>query len=72
MPDELVKKIDRQSKLQGSNRSDFIRRAVYEQLNSLEQWQALTKATRNAYKGKTMTGSEVAGIVRADRKKQAR
>jgi len=72
MPAELVKKIDRQSKLQGSNRSDFIRRAVYRQLGVLEQWQALAAATRAGYQGKALTEADVAGIVRADREKQAR
>jgi metal-responsive CopG/Arc/MetJ family transcriptional regulator len=72
MPAELVAKIDQQSKLQGGNRSDFIRRAVYKQLGVLEQWQALANATRAGYKGKILTEPEVAAIVREDRQKQAR
>jgi len=70
MPAELVAKIDRQSRLQGSNRSDFIRQAVYKQLSSLEQWQVLASATRVSYKDKPLTESEVADIVRTARNKQ--
>lgn len=71
MPAELVKKIDRQSKLQGSNRSDFIRRAVYRQLGALEQWQAVTQAMRANYKGPKLSEKEVANVVRKYRDKQA-
>lgn len=64
MPAELVKKIDEQSKLSGSNRSDFIRQAVRRQLDILEQWQAVTKAIRADYKGPKLSEEEVADIVR--------
>ena len=72
MPSELVEKIDLQSKLQGSNRSDFIRRAVYRQLSTLEQWQALTGVVRQQYKGKALTETQVADIVRGYRASQTR
>lgn len=64
MPDELVKKIDKQTKLQGGSRSDFIRQAVRKQLTILEQWQSLTQVARQLYVGPTMSEQAVADIVR--------
>ena len=72
MPNELVKKIDRQSKLQGSNRSDFIRQAVRVQLTVLEQWQTTSKAARKSYKGKTLNEQNVADTVREVREKASK
>ena len=69
MPSELVKKIDAQSKLQASNRSDFIRQAVRKQLSSLERWQKATEAIRRDYNGPTMSEDEVADLIRGERAK---
>ena len=67
MPDELVKKIDQQSRLQGSNRSDFIRQAVRKQLDVLEMWDKAAAAARRDYKGPVMNEEEVANLIRAER-----
>lgn len=72
MSDDLVKKIDKQSKLQGSNRSDFIRQAVRKQLTMLEEWQAVTASMRDGYKGAPMTEEQVADTVRDYREKSQR
>ncbi len=68
MPDELVKKIDKQAKLQGSNRSDFIRLAVRKQMSTLEQWQAIASSARKSYSGPDLDEKQVADIVRGFRK----
>ena len=70
MPSDLVTKIDRQAKSQGSNRSDFIRQAVRKQLSVLEQWESLTRQIRSNYKGPKLSESQVADIVREVRKKE--
>jgi len=69
MPKRLVERIDAQSKLQGSNRSDFIRQAVNKQLSILERWERLASSVRNDYKGKILSEDEVANIVRSERNK---
>jgi metal-responsive CopG/Arc/MetJ family transcriptional regulator len=69
MPEKLVKQIDAQTKAQGGSRSDFIRQAVRKQLTTLERWNNLTSRTRSLYKGKQLSESEVANIVRAERSK---
>ena len=69
MSKKLVERIDAQSKLQGSNRSDFIRQAVNKQLSILERWELLTDNTRRGYKGKKLGESEVTDIVRTERAK---
>ena len=70
MPSDLVTKIDRQAKSQGSNRSDFIRQAVRKQLSVLEQWESLTRQIRSNYKGPKLSESQVADIVREVRKEE--
>lgn len=70
MPDKLVEQIDQHSRLQGSNRSDFIRQAVRKQLTAVEQWQTSTKVTRAEYGGKKLSEKQVADVVRAEREKQ--
>lgn len=67
MPESLVKKIDKQSRSSGSNRSDFIRQAVRKQLAIIEQWQALSKLVRNNYSGEQLSEKQVADIVRKSR-----
>ncbi|HLA49078.1 MAG TPA: ribbon-helix-helix domain-containing protein [Candidatus Saccharimonadales bacterium] len=67
MPNDLVKKIDRQAKSQGSNRSDFIRQAVRKQLDVLEMWDKAAAAARRDYKGPVMNEEEVADLIRAER-----
>ncbi len=67
MPENLVKKIDEQARLSGSNRSDFIRQAVRKQLAGIEQWQALTTSARKDYSGEMLSEKQVADIVRAKR-----
>lgn len=67
MSSELIEQIDKQSKLQGSNRSDFIRLAVRKQLSSLEQWQTAAKLARSQYKGASLTEEQVADLVRTER-----
>jgi metal-responsive CopG/Arc/MetJ family transcriptional regulator len=67
MSKKLVERIDAQSKLQGSNRSDFIRQAVNKQLAILERWERLAYNTRHGYKGKKLSESEIADIVRTER-----
>lgn len=70
MPEELVKELDRQSKLQGSNRSDFIRQAVRRQITLFRQWQDLSIAARSQYSGPRLSESEVSDIVSRSRKAQ--
>lgn len=70
MPDKLVEQIDQHSRLQGSNRSDFIRQAVRKQLTAVEQWQTSTKVIRAEYGGKKLSEKQVADVVRAEREKQ--
>jgi len=72
MPADLVKKIDKQAKLQGSNRSDFIRQAVRKQVNILEMWDKAAAAARLDYKGRPITEKEVADLVRAERAKASK
>lgn len=67
MPTELVKEIDKQAKLKGSNRSDFIRQAIRKQLTTLQQWQTVSQAARKSYSGKALSEKEVADIVRGVR-----
>jgi len=72
MPADLVKKIDKQAKLQGSNRSDFIRQAVRKQVDILEMWDRAATAARRDYKGRPITEKEVADLVRAERAKASK
>ena len=67
MPEELAEQIDEQARRQGSNRSDFIRAAVREQLEQLQRWQTLTREARQNYTGSRLTEQEVADTVRAHR-----
>jgi metal-responsive CopG/Arc/MetJ family transcriptional regulator len=69
MPQKLIEQIDAQTKIQGGNRSDFIRQAVRKQLNILERWDNLTSKTRSEYKGKQLSEAEVADIVSTERTK---
>ena len=69
MPEELVKKVDQQSRLTGSNRSDFIRQAVRKQVSNLELWQQAAIAARTDYSGPDMNESEVADLVRQERQR---
>ena len=69
MPKRLVERIDAQSKLQGSSRSDFIRQAVNKQLSILERWERLTSSIRADYKGKLLSEDEIATIVHSERRK---
>ncbi|MBW3569248.1 ribbon-helix-helix domain-containing protein [Candidatus Parcubacteria bacterium] len=72
MPENLVKKIDKQSRSSGSNRSDFIRQAVRRQLAIIEQWQAVSASARKNYSGKQLSEKQVADIVRKDRAGQTK
>ncbi len=63
MPKQLVDRIDTQTKLQGSSRSDFVRQAVRKQLALLERWDAITKEARNQYGGSPLSEVEVAELV---------
>jgi len=67
MPRQLVKRIDAQTKRQGASRSDFVRQAVSKQLALLEQWEQLTAKVRGQYRGKSMSDTEVAEVVRKQR-----
>jgi len=67
MPEDLVKKLDKQSRASSSNRSDFIRQAVRKQLDTLEQWNTVSKAARLDYSGKALSEHQVADIVRKTR-----
>jgi len=69
MPKQLIERIDAQTKLQGSSRSDFVRIAVRKQLASLENWDKLTSKVRSQYKGERLSEDEVAEIVREQRAK---
>ena len=69
MPQKLVEQIDAQTKIQGGNRSDFIRQAVRKQLSILERWDNVTNKTRSQYQGKQLSEAEVADIVRNKRTK---
>ncbi len=71
MSNELIKQIDKQAKLQGSNRSDFIRSAVRKQLTVLDKWQALTSVARATYKGPKLSEEQVAELVRKDRQSRS-
>jgi len=67
MPKKLVERIDNQTKLQGSNRSDFVRQAVRKQLALLERWDAISQRAQAQYKGEALSETEVADLVRAQR-----
>ena len=67
MPRRLVKRIDTQTKLQGSSRSDFIRQAIQRQLVRLERWDGLTQEARRQHKGKPLSKTELAELVRKHR-----
>lgn len=69
MPEDLIKKLDKQSRASSSNRSDFIRQAVRKQLDTLEQWNTVSKAVRSDYAGKDLSEQQVANIVRETRAK---
>lgn len=71
MSAELVKKIDKQAKVTGSNRSDFIRQAVRKQVDVLEMWDKAAEAIRRDYNGPVMTEEEVADLVRKERAKRS-
>ena len=68
MSSELINQIDKQSKKQGSNRSDFIRAAVREQLTVLDQWQIATKLIRSDYSGPKLSEDQVAELVSQERR----
>mgnify|MGYP003522247684 FL=1 len=68
MSSELINQIDKQSKKQGSNRSDFIRAAVRKQLTVLEQWQIATKLIRSDYSGPKLSEDQVAELVSQERR----
>lgn len=68
MSSELISQIDKQSKKQGSNRSDFIRAAVRKQLTVLEQWQIATKLIRSDYSGPKLSEDQVAELVSQERR----
>jgi metal-responsive CopG/Arc/MetJ family transcriptional regulator len=67
MSSELIDQIDKQAKLQGSNRSDFIRSAVRKQLTAVEQWQTASKLARSNYQGPQLTEGQVAELISQDR-----
>ena len=67
MPEKLIERVDAQTKRQGSSRSDFVRQAVRKQLANLEQWENLTTQARRQYKGKQLSETQVAEVVRAQR-----
>lgn len=68
MSSELINQIDKQSKKQGSNRSDFIRAAVRKQLTVLDQWQIATKLIRSDYSGPKLSEDQVAELVSQERR----